>query len=65
MALKTQWGILGLGKIAHKFAHDLALVPSAQLTAVASSSKERAMSFAEKHQALKAYGHIWPTMEHT
>ena len=56
MALKTQWGILGLGKIAHKFAHDLALVPSAQLTAVASSSKERAMSFAEKHQALKAYG---------
>ena len=56
MTNKIHWGILGLGKIAHKFARDLALVSSAELTAVASSSKERALVFAETHGATVAYG---------
>lgn len=56
MTNKIHWGILGLGKIAHKFARDLALVPSADLTAVASSSKERALTFAKTHGAAVAYG---------
>ena len=55
MTKKTHWGILGLGKIAHKFARDLALVSSAELTAVASSSKERALAFADTHGAAFAY----------
>ena len=56
MTKKIQWGILGLGKIAHKFAHDLALVSSAELYAVASSSVERAAAFAQEHKANVAYG---------
>ena len=50
-----RWGIVGLGNIANKFAHDLALVPDCILYAVASSEKTRAKSFAEKHNAIKAY----------
>jgi predicted dehydrogenase len=54
--LKTyRWGIIGLGKIAHKMAHDLALVPSAKLLAVASRSMAKAVAFAEEHKAEKAY----------
>ena len=48
-------GHLGLGKIAHKFAHDLALVSSAELYAVASSSVERAY-ICPRTQASNAYG---------
>lgn len=50
------WGILGLGKIAQKFAQDLALVNTATLHAVASSSQERANAFAQEFKAQKAYG---------
>ncbi|MGB0367704.1 MAG: Gfo/Idh/MocA family oxidoreductase, partial [Flavobacteriaceae bacterium] len=49
------WGILGLGKIAHKFATDLALVEEAKLHAVASSSQERANAFAQEYNAKTAY----------
>ena len=40
------WGIIGPGKIAHKFADDLRLLPNARLHAVASTSQERADAFA-------------------
>lgn len=41
-----RWGILGLGKIANKFASDLLLVEDTKLVAVASTNLERAKSFA-------------------
>ncbi len=44
------WGILGLGKIAHKFAQDLAIVPHARLAAVAARSAERAGEFARQYK---------------
>lgn len=50
-----RWGIIGLGKIATKFATDLATIPDAELYAVASRSQENADSFAEKFNATKAY----------
>lgn len=56
-ATKTiNWGIVGLGKIANAFAKDLALIPNANLRAVASRAKQKAKEFAKEHQAEKAYG---------
>lgn len=52
----TRWGIIGLGKIARKFADDLRLLPNAQLHAVASTSLERAQSFAADYGAPHAFG---------
>jgi predicted dehydrogenase len=51
-----KWGILGLGKIAHKFAKALAVAEGAQLAAVASRSQGKADAFAEQFHAPKAYG---------
>ncbi len=48
---KVRWGILGCGKIAHKFAHDLLLNDNAELVACASRDKEKSKAFAEKYQA--------------
>jgi len=56
MSDKIAWGILGLGRIAHKFARDLTLVKGAVLQAVASSSQERADAFAKEHKANTAFG---------
>jgi predicted dehydrogenase len=53
---KIKWGIIGCGKIAHKFVGDLALIDDAVLTAVASRSIEKADEFAQKHMAKKAFG---------
>lgn len=50
------WGIIGLGKIAQKFAEDLAGLPNARLQAVASRSAERAAAFAQKNGAAYSYG---------
>ena len=67
MNKKFRWGIIGLGKIAHKFAQDLDLIENAELYAVASRSKERAKDFAEKfnvphafdsYQALAEFGEL-------
>ncbi|MFD1614040.1 Gfo/Idh/MocA family protein [Gelatiniphilus marinus] len=49
------WGIIGLGNIANKFAQDLLTVENAKLYAVASRSKDKANAFAEKYNAIKAY----------
>ncbi len=50
-----KWGIIGLGKIANKFAQDLSTVEGAQLYAVASRSLEKAESFAVQHNATLAF----------
>ena len=54
MEATIKWGIIGLGKIAHSFASDLALISDAELAGVASSDLERAKVFAKQFNA-KAY----------
>lgn len=56
MCTSFHWGLIGLGKIAHKFARDLALLPEARLYAVASRSQEKADRFAAEYGAAEAYG---------
>ncbi|HNG90043.1 MAG TPA: Gfo/Idh/MocA family oxidoreductase, partial [Saprospiraceae bacterium] len=55
MPTPIRWGIIGLGKIAHKFAADLRQVPDARLVAVASTSPERAAAFAAEHGAAHVF----------
>ncbi len=55
MHKKINWGIIGLGNIASKFASDLQLSDTAILHGVASRSMDKAITFAEKHNAKKAY----------
>jgi len=50
------WGVIGPGKIAHKFVQDLLTLPNARLHAVASRSLDRAQKFADEYDALHAYG---------
>ncbi|HHS96223.1 MAG TPA: Gfo/Idh/MocA family oxidoreductase [Phaeodactylibacter sp.] len=50
------WGILGLGEMAHRFADDLLLMPDARLYAVVSSSTARARDFAKKYKVPYAFG---------
>jgi len=52
----TYWGIVGLGKIAHHFVKDLALVKDANLYAVASRTTEKAMEFSNEYGATVSYG---------
>ncbi|XMO85544.1 Gfo/Idh/MocA family oxidoreductase [Algibacter sp. AS12] len=55
--LKTiNWGIIGLGSIANKFATDLLTIEDAKLYAVASRNQDKADAFASKYNATKAYG---------
>jgi predicted dehydrogenase len=56
MSRPYRWGIIGLGKIAHKFASDLMQVEGATLYAVASRSLEKANAFAADFKVKKAYG---------
>lgn len=50
-----KWGILGLGKIAHKFATDLNTLSGVELHAVASRSQEKANDFANQFGVKNAY----------
>ena len=50
-----RWGVIGLGKIARKFATDLRTLPNARLYAVASSSQERADAFAAEFGCEQAF----------
>lgn len=55
--MKTiRWGVIGPGRIAHKFVQDLAKVPGSTLSAVASRSLDRAQAFANEYGAPYAYG---------
>ncbi len=55
MGKKIQWGIISTGHISGKFANALALLPEADLTAVASRDLDRARKFAAKYKIPKAY----------
>lgn len=56
MTKKINWGIIGLGKIANKFAEDLMLSSDAILYGVASRDPEKAEAFCKKFKANKYYG---------
>ncbi|MFN0215399.1 MAG: Gfo/Idh/MocA family protein [Saprospiraceae bacterium] len=53
----TNWGIIGLGKIARQFADDLRRLPNARLHAVASTSFERAQEFSAEFGATHFFSH--------
>jgi len=55
MNKKINWGIIGLGKIAHVFAFDLVQSKESKLLGVASRNPEKAQKFAEKFQAERYY----------
>ena len=52
---KINWGIIGLGNIAHQFVTDLLLVENAKIYGVASRSYEKAIEFSNTYDAVKAY----------
>ncbi len=56
MSIDFRWGIIGLGKIAQKFAEDLKHTKSGILHAVASRTMAKAKEFANLHHAKHAYG---------
>ena len=47
---EMRWGILGAGRIAHRFAASLAQVPGARIVAVAGRSSEKLQAFIENAQ---------------
>ncbi len=51
-----KWGIIGCGKIAHKFAQDLSKVPNAKLYAIASRDFDKAKEFGKKYDVSNYYG---------
>ena len=56
MKTTFNWGIIGLGGIAEKFAIGLSVVENAQLFAVASRTLENAQSFSKRYPANRVYG---------
>ena len=56
MSKTCNWGIIGPGRIAHKFAQDLTGLKNARLHAVASRSLERAQAFAGEYGASHVFG---------
>lgn len=50
-----KWGIISTGHISNKFAKALAILPEAELVAVASRNLESAKEFANTHNVSKAY----------
>ncbi len=57
-----KWGILAPGRIARKFASDLATVKDAELYAVASRNMEHAIAFKNTYNAKVAYGNYMDLM---
>jgi dihydrodiol dehydrogenase / D-xylose 1-dehydrogenase (NADP) len=55
MQKKIKWGIMGPGRIAHKFAQSLKCSEAAEITAVGSHSMERAVEFAKQYGINRAY----------
>jgi len=56
MSKKINWGILGLGKIAIKFAEDLKISKGSILRGVASRDIDKAKSFSEKFNSVNYFG---------
>lgn len=56
MSQTTNWGIMGLGKIAHKFAEGLTFVPNSKLIAVASRNHKKAIAFGKEYDVPYQYG---------
>ena len=56
MNTPINWGILGTGSIAEKFAYGLSFVPHAKLVAVGSRSSESAQIFGQKFGIPKRFG---------
>ncbi|PHN06410.1 Gfo/Idh/MocA family protein [Flavilitoribacter nigricans] len=56
MSETFNWGIIGAGRIARKFASDLKTIKNARLSAVASRDQGRAQTFADEYSAPYAYG---------
>lgn len=54
---KINWAILGAGRIANAFAKDFSLMQNAELVAIASTNKERAVNFAREYKIPKALSH--------
>ena len=54
--MKIRWGILACGRIAKKFAADLNMLDDAELIAVASRDKQRAIDFSKEFPAKYAFG---------
>lgn len=50
-----RWGIIGAGRIAHKFADALSYIENATLQAVASTDEQRAKDFAQKYSIPEFY----------
>jgi predicted dehydrogenase len=55
MTKKIKWGIISTGHISQKFAEALAILPQAELVAVASRTEEKAKEFSKKYNVSKAY----------
>ncbi|WP_111976724.1 Gfo/Idh/MocA family protein [Algibacillus agarilyticus] len=55
MTQKTQWGIIGPGRIAHRFAQALEAEDVGELYAVASRDVNRGKAFAQQYHAAVAY----------
>lgn len=51
-----RWGVIGPGRIAHRFARGLSVIENAKLYAVASRDVARSRLFAETYGAERAYG---------
>ncbi len=56
MAKIYNWGIIGLGKIAHKFAQDIQVIKNARIHAVASRSMAKAKEFGAQYNAPHCFG---------
>ncbi len=56
MQKKIKWGIMGPGRIAHKFAQSLKCSEAAEIIAVGSRSIGRAAEFAKEYGISRAYG---------
>ncbi|RDY61737.1 Gfo/Idh/MocA family protein [Flagellimonas nanhaiensis] len=56
MERKIKWGIIGPGRIAHKFVSDLIRVEDAEVTGVASRSLRKAKQFADEFNIEHAFG---------
>lgn len=56
MQRKINWGIIGLGKIASKFAADLQLSKTSVLYGLASRDLNKAKSFSSQYKSTKYYG---------